>query len=181
MDYERTSAPYDSSPPPLRPFLLDWLVRLRLRARGGTGASVLVGAGAAALIYAVGSALLNVFLPDGVLGDGFFPPQTEGLAVLALLLSDAVGGLTIGVMAQRHTLLTAVLTGFTLRLPRLLRTLRLLVVALAAPHREGIRLYTLVGPGTELILVLFSIMLWLIAASFGSLFAERRLDSLGLR
>jgi len=56
MDYERAAAPHNS-PPPLRPSPLDWLLRLRLRAGGSSRASVLVGAGVSALVYAVLTAL----------------------------------------------------------------------------------------------------------------------------
>src|SRR5438105_5513765 len=59
MDYERTAAPHNS-PSSLRPSPLDWLLRLRLRAGGSRRASVLVGAGLFALVYAVLSAFLGV-------------------------------------------------------------------------------------------------------------------------
>lgn len=178
MDYERTSAPYDSPPPP-QASPLDWLLRLRLRAGGTTTASVLVGAGLSALVFAVVSTALGIAGVDNS-GDGWLWPATARGTVIALFLSDVVGGFAIGLMARRRILATAGLCGLTLRLPRLV----------AAIH-AGAGLWPVLGPdpgialGNLLVngigLVVLSVSLWLLAAAVAEALATRRLDRLGLR
>ena len=86
MDYERAAAPHNS-PSPLRPSPLDWLLRLRLRAGGSRRASVLVGAGLSALVYALLTTLLRALALGKVGADGWLVG-----GIVALFLSDAAGG-----------------------------------------------------------------------------------------
>jgi hypothetical protein len=178
MDYERTSAPYDSPPPPpASP--LDWLLRLRLRAGGTATASVLVGAGISALVFAVATTVLGLTGLD--IGDnGWLVPAPGRTALQAVFLSDVAGGFAIGLMARRHTLLRAGLTGLTLRLPRLFAALHapLVLWPILSPN-PAVTLGKLFLSGVGV--VVLSISLWLLAGAVGEALAVRRLDGLGLR
>jgi len=179
MDYERTSAPYDSSPPPAPASPLDWLLRLRLRAGGTATASILVGAGISALVFAVATTVLGLSGLDT--GDnGWLVPLPGRGTVLALFLSDIAGGFAIGLMARRHILLRAGLTGLTLRLPRLFAALHAPIVLwpILTPD-PAVTLGKLFLSGIGV--VVLSVSLWLLASAIGEALAVRRLDGLGLR
>ena len=173
MDYERTAAPHNS-PSPLRPSPLDWLLRLRLRAGGSIRAGVLVGAGLFALVFAVLTALL------GVAGGERWLAGTPGPGeIVALFLSDAAGGLAIGVMARRYAVLTAGLTGLVLHLPRLVAALSTpaLLVSFRDLGRSGL-LGALLLSGLGLSIL--SVGMWAVVATLGAVLATRRLAGLGL-
>jgi len=179
MDYERTAVPHNS-PSPLRPSPLDWLLRLRLRAGGSSRASVLVGAGVSALVYAVLTALLGILALGKVGGDGWLTGAPSTGEIAPLFLSAAAGGLAPGVMARRQALLTAGCTGLVLHLPHL-------VAALATPAalrpigdlgRDG-SLAGLLLSGLGL--TILSVAMWGVAAALGAVLATRRLAGLGLR
>jgi hypothetical protein len=178
MDYERTAAAHNS-PSSLRPSPLDWLLRLRLRAGGSRRASVLVGAGVSALVYAVLTALLGLLTLANVGGDGWLAGAPSRGEIVALFLSDAAGGLAIGVMARRHILLTAGCTGLVLHLPRLVAALGTPATLLPIGDlgREG-SLPGLLLSGLGL--TILSVAMWVVAAALGAVLATRRLTGLGL-
>lgn len=177
MDYERTSASQDS-PPPLQPTPFDWLLRLRLRAGLSLWPAVLVGAGVAALVQAGVLSLLGALVPDGVAGALFAAPDSA-IDLAAHCLGDLAGGLAIGIMARRQTLLAAIVTGFVLRLPRLFTAQHQPTggVTIAGLHPTGILAQPLLIGAA---LVLISVGLWALAAWLGQALARRRLGGLGL-
>ena len=179
MDHERTAAAHNS-PSPLRPSPLDWLLRLRLRAGGSSRDSVLVGAGTSALVYAVLTTLLGLLTLAKVGGNGLIAGAPGPGEIVALFLSDAAGGLALGVMARRHILLTAGCTGLVLHLPRLVAALGMPATLLPIGDlgREG-SLAGLLLSGLGL--TILSVAIWVGAAALGAVLATRRLTGLGLR
>lgn len=177
MDYERTSASQDS-PPPLQPTPFDWLLRLRLRAGLSLWPAVLVAAGVAALAQAGVLSLLGALVPDGVAGGLFASPDSTA-DLTAHCLGDLAGGLAIGIMARRNTLLAAAMTGLVLRLPRFFAAQHQATggVTVAGLHPTGILAQPLL---IGAVLVVLSVGLWALAAWLGRMLARRRLGGLGL-
>src|SRR5207237_1378324 len=103
--------------------------------------------------------------------------------IVALFLSDAAGGLAIGVMARRHALLTAGCTGLALHLPRLVAVLSTPAVLLPLSDlgREGLLDARLLSGLGLTILSILSVGMWLVVAALGAVLAARRLAGLGLR